>query len=138
MGSQISADEDMNLIEYCQGNGVDMVIKNKADADFDVMEMLLAAGVRVMTVSALWETFTQKIPHSEITQDWLSKLNLRQLDPFVRRIKRLMDILYCHCGIIICPADSFDSLFCHWYGNRFSVVFQTNKIRIFRKALHSL
>ena len=77
-----------------------MVIKNQADADFDVMA-LLASGVRVLTVSALWETFTQKIPHSEITQDWLSKLNLRQLDPFVRRIKRLLDLCIAIVGLLL-------------------------------------
>ena len=98
--SRTGQSADMDLIEFCRGNGVNMVIKNQADAGFDVMA-LLASGVRVLTVSALWETFTQKIPHSEITQDWLSKLNLRQLDPFVRRIKRLLDLCIAVVGLLL-------------------------------------
>ena len=96
---QISADEDKNLLKYCIEKGVDFVIWDKADAEFDVMEML-AAGVRVISISALWEMFSQKIPHSEINQDWLTKLDLRQRDPIVRRVKRIMDILIASLGLL--------------------------------------
>ena len=41
--------------------------------------------MRVISISA-WEMFSQKIPHSEINQDWLTKLDLRQRDPIVRRV----------------------------------------------------
>ena len=62
---------------------------------------LLASGVRVLSVSALWETFSQKIPHSEINEDWLTKLDLRQRDPVVRRMKRLLDVIISCLGLVI-------------------------------------
>ena len=91
-----SKDED--LLEYCSNKGVDIVIWEKAKAEYDVMA-ILASGIRIFSVSALWETFSQKIPHSEINEDWLTKLDLRQRDPVVRRMKRLMDILIACLGL---------------------------------------
>ena len=43
--------------------------------------------------------FFSKNPHSEINEDWLTKLDLRQRDPVVRRMKRLMDILIACLGL---------------------------------------
>ena len=92
--------KDGDLLEYCIRKDVDIVIWDKIEKEFDVMA-LLASGVRVLSVSALWETFSQKIPHSEINEDWLTKLDLRQRDPVVRRIKRLSDILISCFGLIV-------------------------------------
>ena len=89
-----------NLVNYCSDQGVDLVILNKADTKLDVIG-LLASGVRVLSVSAFWEMFTQKIPHSEINQDWLTKLDLRQRDPLARRVKRLSDIIIASIGLVI-------------------------------------
>ena len=35
-----------------------------------------------------------KNSHAEINQDWLTKLDLRQRDPIVRKVKRIMDIIW--------------------------------------------
>ena len=95
-----SPSKNSNLEDYCLGQGVDLVILNKADTKLDVIG-LLALGVRVLSVSAFWEMFTQKIPHSEISQDWLTKLDLRQRDPLARRVKRLSDIIIASIGLVI-------------------------------------
>ena len=92
--------ESDNLIEFCMDNQVDIVISDQSHADFDVIA-LLGSGVRVLSVSAMWETFSQKIPHSEINQDWLTKLDLRQRDPIVRRVKRIMDIWMAGLGLVL-------------------------------------
>ena len=92
--------ESDNLIEFCMDNQVDIVISDQSHADFDVIA-LLGSGVRVLSVSAMWETFSQKIPHSEINQDWLTKLDLRQRDPIVRRVKRIMDIWIAGLGLVL-------------------------------------
>ena len=89
-----------NLIEFCKNNQVDIVISDEPNTDFDVIA-LLGSGVRVLSIAALWETFSQKIPHSEINQDWLTKLDLRQRDPIVRRVKRIMDIWIAGLGLIL-------------------------------------
>ena len=89
-----------DLLEYCVENEVDIVIWDKTEKELDVMA-LLASGVRVLSVSALWETFSQKIPHSEINEDWLTKLDLRQRDPVVRRMKRLLDVIISCLGLVI-------------------------------------
>ena len=47
------------------------------------------------------ETFSQKIPHAEINQNWLTKLDLRQRGPIVRRVKRVMDIWIAGLGLIL-------------------------------------
>jgi lipopolysaccharide/colanic/teichoic acid biosynthesis glycosyltransferase len=92
--------ESDNLIEFCMDNQVDIVISDQSHADFDVIA-LLGSGVRVLSVSAMWETFSQKIPHSEINQDWLTKLDLRQRDPIIRRVKRIMDIWIAGLGLVL-------------------------------------
>jgi lipopolysaccharide/colanic/teichoic acid biosynthesis glycosyltransferase len=95
----VNSEKD-NLIEFCQDNQVDIVISDQSHADFDVIA-LLGSGVRVLSVSAMWETFSQKIPHSEINQDWLTKLDLRQRDPIIRRVKRIMDIWIASLGLVL-------------------------------------
>ena len=92
--------EKYNLIEFCKNNQVDIVISDESNTDFDVIA-LLGSGVRVLSIAALWETFSQKIPHSEINQDWLTKLDLRQHDPIVRRVKRIMDIWIAGLGLVL-------------------------------------
>jgi lipopolysaccharide/colanic/teichoic acid biosynthesis glycosyltransferase len=92
--------ENDNLIDFCKDNQVDIVISDEHNTDFDVIA-LLGSGVRVFSVTALWETFSQKIPHSEINQDWLAKLDLRQRDPIVRRVKRIMDIWIASLGLVL-------------------------------------
>jgi lipopolysaccharide/colanic/teichoic acid biosynthesis glycosyltransferase len=92
--------ENDNLIDFCKDNQVDIVISDEHNTDFDVIA-LLGSGVRVFSVTALWETFSKKIPHSEINQDWLAKLDLRQRDPIVRRVKRIMDIWIASLGLVL-------------------------------------
>ena len=95
----VNSEKD-NFIEFCKNNQVDIVISDEPKTDFDVIA-LLGSGVRVLSVSALWETFSQKIPHAEINQDWLTKLDLRQRDPIVRRVKRIMDIWIAGLGLVL-------------------------------------
>ena len=59
--------ESDNLIEFCMDNQVDIVISDQSHADFDVIA-LLGSGVRVLSVSAMWETFSQKIPTLKSTK----------------------------------------------------------------------
>lgn len=96
----VSESSDFNLIDYCRDKNVDIVVRNDTDSELDVLG-LLATGVRVINVSTLWEIFAQKIPHTEISKDWLSKLDLRQNDPVVRRAKRVIDILFAILGLLI-------------------------------------
>ena len=92
-----------NLIEYCINNNIDMIVCNKTDFEFDMIG-LLASGVRILDIASFFETFSQKIPHSEVSQNWLSKLELRQNGPFARRVKRVSDILLGIIGVVIfCP-----------------------------------
>ena len=95
----VNSEKD-NFIEFCKNNQIDIVISDEPKTDFDVIA-LLGSGVRVLSVSALWETFSQKIPHAEINQDWLTKLDLRQRDPIVRRVKRIMDIWIAGIGLVL-------------------------------------
>lgn len=107
-----------SIIELSEQKAVDLVLVDKEHQDIDVMA-ILSSGVRVMGVSAFWETFAQKIPHSEIDKSWLTKLDLRQRDPVVRRVKRLMDLLVSCVGLIVffpllvcsCLAIALDSGF---------------------------
>ena len=59
--------EKDNFIEFCKNNQVDIVISDEPKTDFDVIA-LLGSGVRVLSVSALWETFSQKIPTLKSTK----------------------------------------------------------------------
>jgi lipopolysaccharide/colanic/teichoic acid biosynthesis glycosyltransferase len=92
--------ENDKLIEFCKDNQVDIIISDGLNTDFDVIA-LLGSGVKVLSIDALWETFSQKIPHAEINQNWLTKLDLRQRGPIVRRVKRVMDIWIAGLGLIL-------------------------------------
>ena len=88
-----------NLLDISKRKAIDLILVDDDEKDFDVMAFL-ASGIRVMGVSAFWETFTQKIPHTEIDKSWLTKLDLRQRDPVIRRVKRLIDLLVSSVGLI--------------------------------------
>ena len=88
------------IVELSKKEAIDLVLVDSEHQELDVMA-LLSSGVRVMGVSAFWETFAQKIPHSEINKSWLTKLDLRQRDPVVRRVKRLLDMLVSSIGLIL-------------------------------------
>ena len=92
--------ENDNLIKFCKDNQVDIIISDGLNTDFDVIA-LLGSDVRVLSIAALWEVFSQKIPHAEINQNWLAKLDLRQRGPIVRRVKRVMDIWIAGLGLIL-------------------------------------
>ena len=89
-----------SIVELSKQEAVDLVLVDSEHQELDVMA-LLSSGVRVMGISAFWETFAQKIPHCEIDKSWLTKLDLRQRDPVIRRVKRLMDLLVSCIGLII-------------------------------------
>ena len=96
-------DEDVlqgNLLGFTKAKGIDIVIVDDGSNRADVMG-LLSSGVRVMGVAAFWETFGQKIPHAEIDKSWLTKLDLRQRDPLIRRIKRLTDLFVSFSALIL-------------------------------------
>lgn len=97
-----------SLLTISNEEAVDLILVDD-QREIDVMG-LLASGVRVMGVSAFWETFVQKIPHSEIDKSWLTKLDLRQRDPVARRVKRLVDLLVSSVGLIL--SIPFIIIFC--------------------------
>jgi len=107
-----------DLVAFTKAEGIDIVIVDDGSKGTDVMG-LLSSGVRVMGVAAFWETFGQKIPHAEIDRSWLTKLDLRQRDPLVRRIKRLTDLFVSFSALILtlpillfcCVAIAVDSGF---------------------------
>ena len=91
------------LINFCNKNGIDIILlKNDQpeSKNIDIMG-LLSSGVRVLEVESFIETFCQKIPPSEVDDSWLTKLDLRQRDPILRRVKRLIDIFFSIFGLLI-------------------------------------
>jgi lipopolysaccharide/colanic/teichoic acid biosynthesis glycosyltransferase len=63
---------------------------------------ILASGVRVLGVEPFVESLSQKIPSAEVDRSWLARLDLRQRDPIVRRVKRLSDLFTATIGLILC------------------------------------
>ena len=51
-----------SIVELSKQEAVDLVLVDSEHQELDVMA-LLSSGVRVMGISAFWETFAQKIPH---------------------------------------------------------------------------
>jgi len=91
-------------VEYCDQQGVEMIVLDQKAEDKikgEIMD-LLASGVRIHEVESFVETLCQKIPPAEVDSTWLTKLDLRQRDPIVRRIKRLLDLFLSVVGLIIC------------------------------------
>jgi lipopolysaccharide/colanic/teichoic acid biosynthesis glycosyltransferase len=91
-------------VDYCDQQGVEMIVLDQnAEAKIkgEIMD-LLASGVRILEVESFVETLCQKIPPTEVDSTWLTKLDLRQRDPIVRRIKRLLDLFLSVVGLIIC------------------------------------
>ena len=90
-----------SLVRVCDANGVELLLLgDEQESEVPVMP-LLASGVRVMGIAAFVETFCQRIPPAEIDAAWLTKLNLRQRDPFVRRVKRLTDLFLASVGLLL-------------------------------------
>ena len=91
-------------VEYCDQQGVEMIVLDQKAEDKIKLEImdLLASGVRILEVESFVETLCQKIPSAEVDSTWLTKLDLRQRDPIVRRIKRLLDLFLSVVGLIIC------------------------------------
>jgi len=90
-----------SLLRECDANGVELLLLEE-DEESEVPVMpLLASGVRVMGIAAFVETFCQRIPPTEVDAAWLTKLNLRQRDPIVRRVKRLNDLLLASLGLVL-------------------------------------
>jgi exopolysaccharide biosynthesis polyprenyl glycosylphosphotransferase len=96
----VPMDKDF-LVRDCDSNGVELLLlEEEQESEVPVMP-LLASGVRVMGVAAFVETFCQRIPPTEVDAAWLTKLNLRQRDPIVRRVKRMIDLLLASLGLIL-------------------------------------
>jgi len=90
-----------SLVRVCDTEGVELLlIEENQENEVPVMA-LLASGVRVMGIAAFVETFCQRIPPVEVDAAWLTKLNLRQRDPIVRRIKRLTDLFLASIGLLL-------------------------------------
>jgi len=90
-----------SLLLGCDSEAVELLlIEEDQESEVPVL-LLLASGVRVMGVAAFVETFCQRIPPAEVDAAWLTKLNLRQRDPIVRRVKRMNDLLLASLGLLI-------------------------------------
>jgi exopolysaccharide biosynthesis polyprenyl glycosylphosphotransferase len=90
-----------SLLRTCDSEAVELLlIEEEQEREVPVMP-LLASGVRVMGIAAFVETFCQRIPPAEVDAAWLTKLNLRQRDPIVRRVKRLNDLLFATLGLVL-------------------------------------
>jgi hypothetical protein len=90
-----------SLLLGCDSEAVELLlIEEEQESEVPVMP-LLASGVRVMGIAAFVETFCQRIPPAEVDAAWLTKLNLRQRDPIVRRVKRLSDLLLASLGLLL-------------------------------------
>ena len=90
-----------SLLRTCDAEEVELLLlEEEQEREVPVMS-LLASGVRVMGVAAFVETFCQRIPPAEVDAAWLTKLNLRQRDPIVRRVKRLNDLLLASLGLVL-------------------------------------
>ena len=90
-----------SLLRTCDAEEVELLLlEEEQEREVPVMS-LLASGVRVMGVASFVETFCQRIPPSEVDAAWLTKLNLRQRDPIVRRVKRLNDLLLASLGLVL-------------------------------------
>ena len=85
---------ECSTVEYCDQQGVEMIVLDQKAEDKIKLEImdLLASGVRILEVESFVEILCQKIPSAEVDSTWLTKLDLRQRDPIVRRIKRLLDL----------------------------------------------
>lgn len=91
------------LLDDCRENRVEILIiegKNSEFREAQVMD-LLASGVRVMFATDFIENFCRKIPSTDLDHRWLAQLNLKQRDPVLRRIKRLMDLFFSVLGLIL-------------------------------------
>ena len=95
-----SEDVKGDLLKFTAKENVDVVLVESNSSEIKVMT-LLASGVRVMGLLSFWETFAQRIPHSEVDESWLTKLDLRQHDPLLRRVKRLVDVIISIVGLLI-------------------------------------
>jgi lipopolysaccharide/colanic/teichoic acid biosynthesis glycosyltransferase len=95
---------ESTMVKFCNENGVEILILdqgNEANLNIDLME-ILASGVRVLGVEPFVESLSQKIPSAEVDRSWLARLDLRQRDPIVRRVKRLSDLFTATIGLILC------------------------------------
>ena len=95
-----SEDAKGDLLKFTAKEKVDVVLVESNSSEMKVMT-LLASGVRVVGLLSFWETFAQRIPHSEVDESWLTKLDLRQHDPLLRRVKRLVDVIISILGLLI-------------------------------------
>lgn len=92
-----------SLLEECREKKVEILVLEGKDSELreaQVMD-LLASGIRVMLATEFVETFCRKIPSVDLDQKWLARLNLRQRDPLLRRIKRLIDLFISVIGLVL-------------------------------------
>jgi len=95
---------ESTMVKFCNENAVEILILdqgNEGNLNIDLME-ILASGVRVLGVEPFVESLSQKIPSAEVDRSWLARLDLRQRDPIVRRVKRLSDLFTATIGLILC------------------------------------
>ena len=117
-------------VEYCDQQGVEMIVLDQKAEDKikgEIMD-LLASGVRILEVESFVETLCQKIPPTEVDSTWLTKLDLRQRDPIVRRIKRLLDLFLSVVGLIICMPILLISCFTIGLESGFPLFFIKNEL----------
>jgi len=79
---------ESTMVKFCNENAVEILI--------------LDQGNDVLGVEPFVESLSQKIPSAEVDRSWLARLDLRQRDPIVRRVKRLSDLFTATIGLILC------------------------------------
>jgi lipopolysaccharide/colanic/teichoic acid biosynthesis glycosyltransferase len=130
------------MVKFCNENGVEILILdqgNEGNLNIDLME-ILASGVRVLGVEPFVESLSQKIPSAEVDRSWLARLDLRQRDPIVRRVKRLSDLFAATIGLIICSPILVISCFAIFLETGFPFFFHQKRTGLLGRpyTLHKL
>ena len=74
-----------------------------------------------------WEKHLDRIPPRLVDRNWLAKLDLRMRDPFLHRIKRLMDICVGTIGLFVFTPILIPSLFLVAIDSGFPVFFSQKR-----------
>lgn len=94
--------EDFSIQSFCNEHDIDLLVidDENTEQDFNILQVL-AQGTQVIGFIDFWQKYIGCIPPSEITQSWLSKLDLRIRNPVALKIKRGADILLSILALLI-------------------------------------
>ena len=83
-------DHEINIQKICEGENVDLLVIDDeiANHDFDIVS-ILGSGTQVIGLLDFWQKYIGCIPPSEVNQSWLSKLDLRIMNPFALKSKKI-------------------------------------------------